>query len=269
MDRYRLKNIIIIILLLVNGFLAGSLAIRQTSKRVSRRQTEEQLVELLAADGITLEADSIPAGAPPAGLSLPRDMEQERKVAAFFLGGNPIRNDQGGEIYAYTGNTGGAAQFRSGGSFDIACARSGDAGANLVRDFCRQFSYDEPIFMLDDDGSGTAAAVCLRGKMPVFNCTVTFTLDRGTLMAVSGTLLPENGPASSYDQEPLSAAAALTAFQKMRRERQAAVSSIAGISPCYELQSTASALTLVPAWCITTDTEDYYVNCITGVVTTG
>ena len=74
MDRYRLKNIIIIILLLVNGFLAGSLAIRQTSKRVSRRQTEEQLVELLAADGITLEADSIPAGAPPAGLSLPRDM---------------------------------------------------------------------------------------------------------------------------------------------------------------------------------------------------
>ena len=77
MDRYRLKNIIIIILLLVNGFLAGSLAIRQTSERVSRRQTEEQLVELLAADGITLEADSIPAGAPPAGLSLPRDMEQQ------------------------------------------------------------------------------------------------------------------------------------------------------------------------------------------------
>ena len=190
-------------------------------------------------------------------------------MAAFFLGKNPVRADQGGDLYSYTGAAGGAAQFRSGGSFDIACARSGDAGANLVRDFCRQFSYDEPVFMLDDDGSGTAAAVCLRGKMPVFNCTVTFTLDRGTLMAVSGTLLPENGPASSYDQEPLSAAAALTAFQKMRRERQAAVSSIAGISPCYELQSTASALTLVPAWCITTDTEDYYVNCITGVVTTG
>lgn len=266
MDRYRLKNIIIIILLLVNGFLAGSLAIRQSSERVSRRQTEEQLVELLAADGITLEADSIPAGAPPAGLSLPRDMEQEQKVAAFFLGGNPIRDDQGGEIYAYTGNTGGAAQFRSGGSFDIACARSGDDGIDLVRDFCRRFSYDEPVFMLDDDGSGTATAICLRGKMPVF-CTVTFTLDRGTLMAVSGTLLPENSSAS-YAQEPLSAAAALTAFQKMRRERQAAVSSIAEIPPCYELQSSASALTLVPAWCIATDTENYYVNCITGVVTT-
>lgn len=269
MDRYRLKNIIIIILLLVNSFLTGSLVVRQTSERTSLHQTAEQLVELLAADGITLEADSIPAGAPPACLSLPRDIEQEQNVAAFFLGRNPIRSDRGGEIYAYTGNTGGAAQFRAGGSFDIACTQSSTDGADLVRDFCRRFSYEEPVFMLDDSGSGTATAVCLRGKLPVFNCTVTFTLDQGTLIAVSGTLLPKNSSAASYEQEPLSAAAALTAFQTMRREQQAAVSSITEISSCYELQSTASALTLVPVWCITTDTESYYVNCITGVVTAG
>ena len=267
MDRYRLKNIIIIILLLANAFLLGVLSMRQTSENASHRQTGEQLVELFASDGMTLHAEDIPSKAAPAGQSLTRDMEREREVAAFFLGKNPARADQGGDLYSYTGTGGGAAQFRSGGSFDIACALSGVDGAELVRDFCREFSYSDPVFVLDDDGSGTATAICRFGKLAVSNCTVTFTLDRGTLMAVSGTLLPEKGTELSFDQEPLSAAAALTAFQKMRRERQAAVSSITEISPCYELQSAASTMSLVPAWCIVTDTSKYYVNCVSGAVT--
>ena len=267
LDRYRLKNIIIVILLLANAFLLGVLSMRQTSENASHRQTSEQLVKLCAADGMSLKAEDIPSKTAPAGQSLARDMDREREVAAFFLGKNPVRADQGGDLYSYTGAAGGAAQFRSGGSFDIACALSGSDGAQLVRDFCREFSYSDPVFALDDNGSGTAAAVCRYGKLTVSNCTVTFTLDRGTLMAVSGTLLPEKGTDLSFDQEPLSAAAALTAFQKMRRERQAAVSSITEISSCYELQSAASSMSLVPAWCIVTDTGEYYVNCISGAVT--
>lgn len=268
MDRYRLKNIIIIILLLVNGFLLGVLVTRQTSQRISHRQTAEQLVGLFAADGMNLNVDDIPVKAAPAGQSLTRDLELERAAAAFFLGQNPLRTDQGGEIYSYTGTNGGVAQFRAGGSFDIACALSGADGAELIRDFCREFSYGEPSFALDDDGSGTATAVSIHGGLPVFNCTVTFTLDQGMLLAVSGTLLPEKGTETSQSQEPLSAVAALTAFQKMRREQQVVVSAVAEVSPCYELQSTTSSVTaLVPAWCISTDTANYYVNCITGVTT--
>ena len=36
MDRYRLKNVIILILLLVNGFLLGSMAYRGTAARTAR-----------------------------------------------------------------------------------------------------------------------------------------------------------------------------------------------------------------------------------------
>ncbi len=267
MDRFRLKNIIILILVLVNGFLLGVLSMRHTSESASHRQTAEQLVELFAADGMTLRGDDIPSKAAPAGQSLVRDMDRERAVAAFFLGKNPVQDNQGGDIYSYTGAAGGAAQFRAGGSFDIACALSGMDGAGLIRDFCQEFSYSEPVFVLDDDGSGTATAVCSYNGLPVSNCAVTFTLNQGTLLAVSGTLLPEKGAELSFDQEPLSAAAALTAFQKMRRERQTAVSAITKITSCYELQSSASsALSLVPAWCISTDTGCYYVNCISGEV---
>ncbi|MBD5148264.1 MAG: hypothetical protein HDT19_05740, partial [Oscillibacter sp.] len=40
-----------------------------------------------------------------------------------------------------------------------------------------------------------------------------------------------------------------------------------GMSLCYEFQSTAaSPMALVPSWCLTTDTVNYYVNCFTGAV---
>lgn len=266
MDRYRLKNIIILVLLLTNVFLVGVLSMRQTSENTSHRQTAKQLSALFAADGMTLREEDIPSKAPPAGQTLSRSMELEESVASFFLGKNPARTDRGGEIYSYTGTQGGAAQFRAGGSFDIACASSKTDGVQLIRDFCQKFSYTEPVF---SSGSSTAVASGRFERLNVSNCTVTFTLDStGALVAVSGTLLPQKGTELSFDVQPLSASAALTSFQKMRRERQAAVSSIIAITPCYELQSTpATPMSLVPAWCIATDTGNYYVNCISGLTT--
>ena len=55
MDRYRLKNVIILILLLVNGFLLGSMAYRSTAARAAHDRSVEQLVELFAAESIDLE----------------------------------------------------------------------------------------------------------------------------------------------------------------------------------------------------------------------
>lgn len=270
MDRYRLKNIIILILLLVNGFLLGSLALRQTSEHASRHQTMEQLASLFAADGMTLDLNGVSTEAAPSPLSLTRSTEREREAAAFFLGKNPQQTDEGGEIYSYAGKQGGVAKFRANGSFDIAGTLSDENGPALCREFCREFSYSDPIFVLDDNGTGSATADCSYNKLTVRGGTVTFTFDHGVLMAVSGTLLPENGTPDTSGPEPLSAAAALTAFQKMRRERQVVVSSVTEVLPCYELQNTAAdPMSLVPAWCVVTDTAKYYVNCMTGAVDAG
>lgn len=268
MDRYLLKNIIIIILVLVNGFLLGSLAMRETSEHSSRRQAEEQLVALFAADGISLDADAISGETPPAALSLLRDTKREREAAAFFLGQAITQEDQGGGIYTYTGASG-TATFRSNGSFDIRGVLTSDSGENLCETFCQRFFYGKPTFLLDEAGNGSGSAVYqYNQKLPVFNCTVTFTFEGGALTGVSGTLLPEEGTPSPESREPLSAAAALTTFQKMCRESKVVVSAVTEMYPCYELQSSGtSGLSLVPAWCIFTDIADYYVNCITGTVT--
>ena len=46
MDRYRLKNIIILILVLLNGFLLFSLGQRRTAEQNAFRRTAEQLSAL-------------------------------------------------------------------------------------------------------------------------------------------------------------------------------------------------------------------------------
>ena len=48
------------------------------------------------------------------------------------------------------------------------------------------------------------------------------------------------------------------------------VTAVTDLYLCYELQSTtATPMALVPAWCVSTDTADYYVNCYTGAVSSG
>lgn len=266
MDRYRLKNIIILILALVNLFLLGSLAQRRSAENAAHQNTVEQISSLFAAEGITLNVESIPTKLPPPSQTLNRSVELDRKAAAFLLGDSLSRTDQGGGIFTYSGNNGGAL-FRANGNFDAAGNLSSENAEGFCRDFCEEFGYSEPQFQLDEHGSGTAVATRVWNHLPIFNCIVTFALVENTVVSVTGTLLPELATELPETEPPFSALAALTAFQQTRKETGAVVTSISNISLCYELQSPIAApLSLTPAWCIDTNTAKYYVNAITGAV---
>ncbi len=266
MDRFRLKNIIILILVLVNAFLLGSMAQRRGAEQEAFRRTVEQLVALFAGDGMALDAHAISRETPPGGVTLARDTALEERAAAFLLGKAPAFSDQGGGILHYAGPAG-EAFFRSGGGFEATGLLSEDP-EDFCRDFCRTFSYEAPAVRLDENGDGVFSAVCLYGGVPVFNATVTFTVEGGRVTAAGGTLLPKSGtPAPG--EEPLSAAGALAAFQQMRRESVAVASAVTDTRLCYELQSGGAAPSLAPVWRIVTDTGDYYVNCYTGAVSVG
>ena len=229
-----------------------ALAIRGNEERVARRTQQQELVALFAADGMTLDPALIPMDTAVSTYALTRDETAERKAAAFLLGDNLERTTQGGGIYTYTSQQG-AAAFRDTGSFDAAGSLSQENAEAFCRDFCKAFSYDTPIFTLDETGSGTATAVRLWNGTPVFNAAVTFIIDQGRVLSASGALLPETGAETSSGQKPL--------------ESSSVVSSITEVSLCYELQSTTAApMALVPSWRIVTDTATFYVNCISGTV---
>lgn len=266
MDRFRLKNIIILILVLVNAFLLGSLAQRRGAEQDAFRRTAEQLVALFQEDGMTLDPRAISQDRPPDGVTLSRDTAQEERAAGFLLGKSLTASDQGGGIYHYAGAAG-EAFFRSGGGFE-ASGRLSEDPEDFCRDFCRMFACELPAPGLDETGGGVFSAACLYNGLPVFNASVTFTVTENVVTGVTGTLLPKTGsPASG--EEPLSAAGALVAFQRMRRESVVVASAVTDVRLCYELQSGGAALSLAPVWRIVTDTEDYYVNCYTGSVSAG
>lgn len=267
MERFRLKNIIILILVLLNGFLLFSLAQRRTAERDSFHRTAEQLAALFEEDGMTLETGAISRDLPPDGVALARDTALEEQAAAFLLGDALSVSDQGGGIFHYAGPAG-EALFRSSGGFEASGTLAEDDVEDFCRDFCRTFSYEAPDLRLDGAGNGVFTATGVYGKLPVFNCAVTFTVEGFVLTAVSGTLLPKTGAAVPGDQ-PLSAAGALAAFQRMRRESAAVASTVTDTRLCYELQISGVSMSLAPAWRVVTDTEDYFVNCLTGAVTAG
>ena len=265
MQSSRLKNIIILILLLANLALAAVVANRLVDRQDGLKQVRQQLVTLFSSENVELDEDLI-SQTPPPSRTLIRDTQQEEDLAAFLLGDNLRRSDQGGGIYLYGSDRGGV-QFLDNGSFDAAGSLSeGSSAQEACRAFCKEFGYEDLTFS-SDGTSATAVQYC--DNYPVVNCTVSFTMDADGLLTITGTHLPDAYSESTPEESPLSAAAALDAFLNVHQKSQTAVSKITDVYLCFELQSTASsAMTLVPAWCIATDISglNYYVNCITGTV---
>ena len=85
MARFRLKNVIILILTLLNLFLLASLFMRKSAENQSRQLAREQLVALFAADNIQIDPDLISYQNPPSGKYLVRDTTREQAAAAFCV----------------------------------------------------------------------------------------------------------------------------------------------------------------------------------------
>lgn len=265
MERYRLKNIIILILLLLNVFLSASLLTQKITEHNTQRTAAEQLAALFAADGMQLDPNIVSYDTPPASCTISRDPALENRAAQQILGQIATSADQGGGISVYSSQAG-TVQFRSGGSFDAVLETPIADGTRFCTSFCKAFSCSAPQFYLDDSGSGTAVALLQRDRMSIYNSPVTFTLEDDMVTAISGTLIPENSTPLQQEQETLSALAALIAFQQSRQETGSVVSSISGMELCWELQSSSGGPTLFPVWRISTNTADFYVNCVSGTV---
>ena len=268
MERSRLKYVIIAILVLLNAFLLTSILMQRSAEQTTHRRLEEQIIRLFAADGMTMKEGTLPAEQPPAALSMSRDSELEQKAAAFFLGEDVTCEEQSGGVVVYLGEKG-TAIFREDGSFEIDGMLAAEDAEAVCRTFCKNFFYGEPTFRVNIAGDGNASAEGLYEKRRVVGGGVEFRVEGGVLTSVRGTLLPEDGIPAATDTKMLSASAALTEFQKTRRETAAVVSMVSDVTLCYRLQRSAAApMLMVPAWCIVTDTSVYYVNCATGAVTT-
>lgn len=81
---------------------------------------------------------------------------------------------------------------------------------------------------------------------------------------------PRGNKRSDSGRPAAPAGAGIAGRNEQRRETSAVVSSVTELELCLEYQSSSTtSMTLIPAWCIVTNTGEYYVNCSTGTVTFG
>lgn len=265
METKRLKNIAILILLLLNGFLLALLGYQELQAvRVSRVAMEE-LESLFASEKLEFALSFSTPEESLAPLTLSRQVDRESKIAAELLGEIAPMESQGGGINSYRASTG-TVQFRAGGGFDTVQLQLpvGDVYA-FVQQFCDLFDYEEIDYQVEN-GSGTVTAVQHVAGVPIFGCGVTLNFEEGTLVYAAGAHI-DLGDAAADGKEHFDFVSVMVRFLDYRRDAGIVCSEVRDVRCVYQLNSAVTPPSLVPVWVIETDTYTYLVDGVSAQVT--
>ena len=263
MNTARLKNIVILILLLANAFLLVLLFSRRAEENAAHERSVAQLTALFNADGIAFDS-ALLDGLPDTVLSVQpaRDLAAEQALAEGIIG-SVTSIDSGGGIYRYYSSDGlnsGSCLIRSGGALEAAVSR-----AEFCADLCVPLGY-RTFDVLSDGARTVVTASRFVGELEVCNASLIFTFSGSTLTTVTGTFLPPIDTSES-GETALDAVTALVRFLDYRNASGAVCTGITRLSAGYLVQSTTSApLQLVPVLRVDTDVYSYYVNIVSGEV---
>ena len=263
METYRLKNIAILILLLLNVCLLLTLGYQKLQSMQMESRTAEQLRELYQASQLSLGTEIDLFQQPLGPLTLSRKAATEQDIASALLGGETTAASQGGGIYSYEAASG-TIQFRAGGSFyGVRLHVPVSDIRTFAEDFCRRFGYEAPAVQ-QENGSGSAVAGQMVSGVSVANCGVELYFEDGILTSVTGAHVSLED-AAIEPGERMTCVTALVKFLDYRNASGVVCSEVVDARCVYQLQGTSIAR-LLPAWEIETDTYIYYVDCETGEI---
>jgi len=260
----RLKSIVIAILALVNVFLLALLVSRGVQDRAARSRAEAQLIRLYAASGVELPAALIPkTEAKPACPDPVRKPDLEAAFVSEILGPCTAQ-DIGGGIYRHAGENG-QCLMRASGAVEAALDRPISDPDAFSEALFSAYGYAALRSDVQSDGSGDIVAVRMLPSGMVFNAELTLHFFRSRLLSATGFFLPDVEPAESGGG--IDGVTALVRFLDYSKGSGEVCTAVTDVRGGYLLQSTASAAQrLIPAWCVTTDVNRYYVNALTGEV---
>lgn len=268
MSASRIKNLILLILLLAVCFLLLAVVPGKLSAQRAEHSIHEQLETLFASYGVTLDPEILGRSETLYTIEL---SEPDEQAAAEALLGSEAQADAASTRYEsrYTAPDGSVSFSRS-GQLDAAL-ESQMSGRSPEADLKRRLRgmgctvwQKQPGVRTEDGAYSLTVTQSLLG-MPVFGAELTFTYRSGLLTQVSGLFYPDNGTISRIsEQSCISCADALTQILASRDETGWVGSRIVSVRQGYQYAETATAaLRFVPVWRIETDTATFYVNGIT------
>lgn len=270
MDRTLIKNVLIIILVLVNVFLLYIVLHNASEERQAAVYRKQALENVLKENGISLKADISLPDKTESQVSLKRDeAKEESKISALL--GNCVISDQGGNIYHYDGAKG-SAQLQGSGEFEILLNSddiyAGKDPVSAAKTAMRKLGLSsgdvEPKVKTDGD-STTVTLYCSYKDTTVYNASIDFSFYGNSLRIISGKRLLDSESQVSSDGTYLDSVTVLMKFLESVRKTGDVCSEIDDLQIGYYLSSSVSGdCTLKPIWRIQTNSRPYYIDAQTG-----
>ena len=272
MDRSKLKNIIILILLALNLFLlAAVISDKGQSGRV-RQQAWQSAVSALEGAGVAVSDGVDGAIDAPLVYTMRRSTAAERAMLERLFG-KVSAEDLGGNIWYYN-SAKGQASLRGSGETDMLLS-SGvwSTGRDSARSVFRLMeklglSCDEESLVQGDRDEGEYTVNCAWKGGRVYNAQMTFFLSGDDVMMVTGTRVFDDVEESRGDGVMDELTAMMRFYEIV----------IGGDWPCTVLEdldvgyvqsvTVLDESTLTPVWHFSTDTGQLYINAVTGRVET-
>ncbi len=271
MEWPKLKNIILLILLLANLFLVSMVVVQERTAARYQAQALDNAVSVLESNGIRVERERIPADMELTVLTVSRDLESEKALARALLG-ECAMTDLGGGRYAYESAVG-AAEFRGNGNFTVSfpegklrLARSGgeaEYGEALLKDAGLSAVL---IGRAEEEGRTVLTFRQTWQGAPIYSFAITMEYENGSLRTLSGTRMMGTPQSANEKSELISVPTALLRFLNGVNDLGDICNEITAMESGYLTTSGMDATRLIPVWYVTTDTGVYSLNALTGAL---
>lgn len=265
MDNAKLKNIILIILLLLDLCLASILLSDRMDANRREREIRASVAAILEQNGIGLsQGASLSAEAPPPCTAL-RSAEAELALMNRLVGASSAE-DMGGNIFFYRGDNG-QASVRGTGETDILFSGSAVPLRGSPEKTVEKLLEGTGLVLCGgavDPETGDHVFSCTANGSPVYNASLAFDFSGERLSMISGLKVFDTLTVSE-EGTLLDASTAALRFVEIVRTEGFICSRLLSADTGYLMTVSVSGEgTLTPVWHMQTDTGELYINALTG-----
>lgn len=258
MEWSKIKNIVIMLLAVVNLLLLGQVVYREAESANLRRQAREEAAALLAESGIQVDLDALPDDRELGPMRCERDSGKEASLAAALLGEAALGEDGG-----YAGAKG-RVWFYSSGDFTVeleegAYPLGNKTAADLSAQVMGKLDFQGEVLSVEEAGGTVTVRMRQTWEgVPIFTCEAALTFENGSLRAIRGRRLPGT-PTAAAGESAMTVTTALVRFLSGVTEGGYVRSQVKGMTAGYEMTAVPSsgAFQLTPVWQIETDASPF------------
>lgn len=266
MESSKLKNIVLLILLITNLLLLFLMVSQRLESRQLQDKTLTDAVQLLEEKGISVKAEDLSHISFPEAMTAERDTAEEQRQFTALLGEGTTLTQKG--LVAQYDGPWGQAEVRGDGAFSVLLnpnaypAAEGEEAA-CAKNALKLIGFTASGF--ESDGA-TLTAYQTAAGCTVYSCSVTAEFGGGSLLRLSGQRLVGDADQAT-GAAAKSVATLLVRFRRYLVESGDACTAILSATVGYTTVTDRTGQTeLVPILRLKTDTNLYDLNALTGSI---